>query len=100
MTITLVILFITSALFLWGKLRSDLVALMALLALSISGILTPEEAIAGFANPIVLMLAGLFIISGAITQTGLAKTLSTKLLHTAGNNELKLFTLTMIVALY
>lgn len=98
MTITLVILFITSALFLWGKLRSDLVALIALLALSISGILTPEEAIAGFANPIVLMLAGLFIISGAITQTGLAKTLSTKLLHTAGNNELKLFTLTMIVA--
>lgn len=98
MTITLVILFITSALFLWGKLRSDLVALMALLALSISGILSPEEAIAGFANPIVLMLAGLFIISGAITQTGLAKTLSTKLLHTAGNNELKLFTLTMIVA--
>lgn len=98
MTITLIILFITSALFLWGKLRSDLVALMALLSLTITGILSPEESISGFANPIVLMLAGLFIISGAITQTGLAKTLSTKLLHTAGNNEIKLFTLTMIVA--
>lgn len=98
MTITLIILFITSALFLWGKIRSDLVALMALLALTISGVLSADEAISGFANPIVLMLAGLFIISGAITQTGLAKTLSTKLLHTAGDNELKLFTLTMIVA--
>ena len=98
MTITLIILFITSALFLWGKLRSDLVALIALLSLTITEILTPEEAISGFANPIVLMLAGLFIISGAITQTGLAKTLSTKLLNTAGNSEIKLFTLTMIVA--
>lgn len=98
MTITLIILFITSALFLWGKIRSDLVALMALLALTISGVLSADEAISGFANPIILMLAGLFIISGAITQTGLAKTLSTKLLHTAGDNELKLFTLTMIVA--
>lgn len=98
MTITLIILFITSALFLWGKIRSDLVALMALLALTISGVLSADEAISGFANPIIFMLAGLFIISGAITQTGLAKTLSTKLLHTAGDNELKLFTLTMIVA--
>lgn len=98
MTITLIILLVTSALFLWGKLRSDLVALMALLALSISGILTPEESISGFANPIVLMLAGLFIISGAITQTGLAKTLTTKLLQTAGDSELKLFIITMIVA--
>ncbi|NLX80715.1 MAG: SLC13 family permease [Proteiniphilum sp.] len=98
MTITLIILFVTSALFLWGKLRSDLVALLALIALTVSGILNTNEAIAGFANPIVLMLAGLFIISGAITQTGLAKTLSTKLLQTAGDNELKLFILTMILA--
>lgn len=98
MTITLIILFVTSALFLWGKLRSDLLALIALIALTVSGILNTNEAIAGFANPIVLMLAGLFIISGAITQTGLAKTLSTKLLQTAGDNELKLFILTMILA--
>lgn len=98
MTITLVIFFITAALFLWGKLRSDVVALLALLSLTVTGILTPEESLAGFSNPIVLMLAGLFIISGAISQTGLAKTLSTKLLQTAGNNELKLFILTMLVA--
>ena len=98
MTITLIIFFITAALFLWGKIRSDIVALLALLSLTVSGILTPEESLAGFSNPIVLMLAGLFIISGAISQTGLAKTLSTKLLQTAGDNELKLFTLTMIVA--
>ncbi|MDO5522667.1 MAG: SLC13 family permease [Bacteroidia bacterium] len=98
MTITLTILFVTAGLFLWGKLRSDVVALIALLSLAVTGILSPAEAIAGFANPIVLMLAGLFVISGAINQTGLAKTLSTKLLNTAKKNELRLFTLTMIVA--
>lgn len=98
MTITLVILFVTAALFIWGKLRSDVVALIALLGLTVTEILTPAEAIAGFSNPIVLMLAGLFIISGAISQTGLARTLSTKLLQTAGKSEIKLFTLTMILA--
>lgn len=98
MTITLAIFFITAVLFLWGKIRSDVVALLALLSLTVSGILTPAESLAGFSNPIVLMLAGLFIISGAVSQTGLAKTLSTKLLQTAGDNELKLFILTMIVA--
>lgn len=98
MTITLVILFITAGLFLWGKLRSDVVALIALLGLTVSGILTPTEAITGFSNPIVLMLAGLFVISGALNQTGLARVLSTKLLQTAGKNEIKLFTLTMILA--
>ncbi|MGI6047261.1 MAG: SLC13 family permease [Petrimonas sp.] len=98
MAITFVILFITAGLFIWGKLRSDVVALIALLGLTVTGILTPTEAITGFSNPIVLMLAGLFVISGAISQTGLAKTLSTKLLNTAKKNELKLFTLTMVVA--
>ena len=98
MAITFVILFITAGLFIWGKLRSDVVALIALLSLTITGILSPGEAIAGFSNPIVLMLAGLFVISGAISQTGLAKTLSTKLLNSAKKNELRLFTLTMVVA--
>ncbi len=98
MTYTLIILLITSGLFLWGRLRSDVVALLSLLALTVTGVLTPTEAITGFSNPIVLILTGLFVISGAVSQTGLAKTMSTKLLQTAGNNEFKLFTLTMILA--
>lgn len=98
MTATLIILLITSALFVWGRIRSDLVALLSLLGLTVSGVLTPSEAADGFSNPIVLILAGLFVISGAIRQTGLAKIISTKLLQTAGDNEFRLFTLTMVVA--
>lgn len=98
MIVTLLILLVTAGLFLWGKLRSDVIALIALLSLTVSGILTPTEAIAGFSNPIVPMLAGLFIIGGAINQTGLAKTLSTRLLKSAGRSEAKLFVLTLIIA--
>lgn len=100
MTVTLIILFVTAVLFVWGKFRSDIVALIALIAFSLCGILTPQEVLSGFSNPIVLMIAGLFIISGAVNQTGLAKTVSTQMLQMAGKNETKLFLLTMIVAAF
>lgn len=73
MAITLIILVITGVFLAWGKFRADVVTLLSLITLAIIGILTPAETIAGFSNPIVLMLAGLFIVSGAINQTGLAK---------------------------
>lgn len=100
MITTLIVLLITGIFFAWGKFRADVVTLMALMTLALLGILTPEEAIAGFSNPIVLMLAGLFIISGAISQTGLAKKISTYLLQLAGRNKLKLFLLTLLVAAF
>ena len=73
MTITLIILIITVAMFIWGKVRADIVALTALAALLVFGILTPAEALAGFSSPIVVMMVGLFVVRGAIMQTGLAK---------------------------
>ena len=84
----------------WGKFRADVVTLLSLITLAIIGILTPAETIAGFSNPIVLMLAGLFIVSGAINQTGLAKKISTYLLQLAGGNHLKLFLLTLLVTAF
>lgn len=80
-----------------GRVRSDLVALCALLGLLVFQILTPEEALAGFANPIVIMMIGLFVVGGAIFQTGLAKMVSSRILGLAGNSELKLFILVMLV---
>lgn len=72
MTITLIILVVTAAFFVWGKIRSDIVALSSLLALVLTGILTPEEALSGFSNSVVIMIAALFIVGGAIFQTGIA----------------------------
>ena len=72
MTATLLILALTVVMFIIGRVRSDVVALCALSALLLTGILTPEEAFAGFSSSVVIMMVGLFVVGGAIFQTGLA----------------------------
>ena len=94
---TLVVLFLTMVFFISGKIRSDIVALCALVALIIMDILTPEEALAGFSNTVIIMMIGLFVVGGAIFQTGLAKMISSKLMRLAGNSEKRLFILVMAV---
>ena len=74
-----------------------MVALCALVLLLVFQILTPEEALSGFSNSIVIMMVGLFVVGGAIFQTGLAKMISAKILRMAGKSELKLFILVMLV---
>ena len=97
MTITLSILIITVAMFIWGRVRADIVALTALAALLVFGILTPSEALAGFSSPIVIMMIGLFVVGGAIMQTGLAKLTGNKLMALSRGNETITFLLVMLV---
>ena len=100
MITTLIILALSAVFFVNGKLRSDLVALCALVLLIVFNILTPEEALSGFSNPIVIMMVGLFVVGGAIFKTGLAKMISSKILRLAGKSELKLFILIMVVTAF
>jgi di/tricarboxylate transporter len=88
---------ISAILFVTGRVRSDLVAICALLALLLCQILNPTEALAGFSNTTVIMMIGLFIVGGGIFQTGLAKMIGSKVMTLAGNSELRLFLLVMIV---
>lgn len=97
MTTTLIILVITVALFIWGRVRADIVALTALAVLLVLGILTPAEALAGFSSPIVIMMIGLFVVGGAIMQTGLAKLTGNKLMALSRGNETITFLLVMLV---
>lgn len=83
--------------FIWGKVRSDIVALSVVVLLIVTGILTPAEGLSGFSNPVVIMMLSLFIVGGGIFQTGLAKMISTRILRLAGKSELKLFILVMLV---
>lgn len=100
MITTLIILALSAVFFVNGKLRSDLVALCALVLLIVFNILTPEEALSGLSNPIVIMMVGLFVVGGAIFKTGLAKMISSKILRLAGKSELKLFILIMVVTAF
>jgi di/tricarboxylate transporter len=94
---TIVILLLSVGFFISGKVRSDIVALCALVALMLLGILTPDEALAGFSSNVIIMMVGLFVVGGAIFQTGLAKMISSKLMKLAGQSETRLFVLVMIV---
>ena len=97
MLVTLIILILSAAFFVSGKVRSDIVALCALIGLLVFQILTPEEALSGFSNSVVIMMVGLFVVGGAIFQTGLAKMISSRILKLAGKSELRLFLLVMLV---
>nr|WP_299487953.1 SLC13 family permease [uncultured Allomuricauda sp.] len=66
----LVILGITIALFIWGKFPPDVVALMSMLSLYLSGILDITETLSGFSNTTVIMIAALFIIGEGLSRTG------------------------------
>ncbi|MBO7272501.1 MAG: SLC13 family permease [Bacteroidaceae bacterium] len=94
---TIVILLLSVVFFISGKVRSDIVALCALVALMVLGILTPDEALEGFSSNVIIMMVGLFVVGGAIFQTGLAKMISSRLMKLAGHSETRLFVLVMLV---
>lgn len=95
MWLTLITLLLAAFFFVNGKIRSDVVALCAIMILVVGQILTPEEALSGFSNSVVIMMIGLFVVGGGIVQTGLAKMISSRLLKLAGKSEVRLFLLVM-----
>lgn len=95
--LTFIILIITTALFMTSRIRSDLVAMLSLLALLLTGILTVNEALSGFSNSVVVMIAALFVVSGGIFRTGLASMAGNLLLKWSNNSEIKLLFLLMLI---
>lgn len=97
LTLTFIILGITVVLFMTNKIRADLVAILALLAFVLTGILTPAEALSGFSNSVVIMIAALFVIGAGILRTGLAQMAGTLLLRYSGDSEKRLFILLLLI---
>lgn len=95
--IVVVVFALTIIAFIADKVRSDIVALCSLALLLVTNVLTPAEALAGFSNSAVVMMIGLFVVGGAVFQTGLARIISGRLLKLAGTSEIKLFFLVMLV---
>ena len=96
MTATLIILCVSAALFVTGRFRSDLIAVCTALSLVLCGVLTPEEALSGYSNSIVIMMVGLFVVGGGIFSTGLAKTAGNQILKLAGTSETRLLVLLIV----
>ncbi|RLA65681.1 MAG: hypothetical protein DRQ78_05085 [Epsilonproteobacteria bacterium] len=97
MLFVFVLLFVVVALFVSDKVRLDVVAVGAILALLLSGLLSPTEALSGFGDPVLLLIAGLFIVGEGLFKTGIAFAVGDWLMGVAGTNELKLTVMLMLV---
>jgi len=84
-------------LFAWGRPRADIVAILVVLALMVSRVLTPQEALAGFGDPVVLLIAAVFIVGEALVNTGVAHRLGEVVLKAGGGHETRLIVLIMLL---
>ncbi len=81
--IILAILAASAAMFLWGRWRHDMVALSALLACVLAGLVPPSEAFAGFGHPAVITVACVLILSKGLQESGAVDVLSDRILPTS-----------------
>ncbi len=96
--ITLILLVVAVVLFATEKIPVDVVGLILVIGLILTGVLTAQEGLAGFGDNIIITIGGLFILTGGLVKTGLVDLMGRRLYKVAGNNELFLTALIMIVA--
>lgn len=83
----LLILAAALALFISEKLRVDLVAMLATLALALTGVLSPKEALSGFASEPAIIVAAVFVLSAGLSATGITDRIGAAIGRAAGGSE-------------
>lgn len=79
------------------KLSVDLTALAVMVSLMVTGVLTPAEAVAGFANPAVITVGAMFLISRGMIRTGALGFIGHKLIEISRGNYRMALLLTMLI---
>ncbi len=92
------ILFISLILFISEIIRMDLVALLVLCALAVTGLVGPSQAFAGFSNSAVITVWAMFILSEGLTRTGIANVIGIRVMRIAGRNEPLMIIVIMLTA--
>jgi Di- and tricarboxylate transporters len=96
--IVFTVLFVTLAAFIWNRLRFDVVAMLALLAVAIAGLVPVDSVFSGFGHPAVITVAAVLVISQGLVNGGVVDQVA-RLLARAGNNAMiQVLTLTLVVA--
>ncbi len=96
--LVLLIILVAVILFVSGRLRVDLVALMVLGALFLTGLISASEALSGFSNPAVITVWAMFILSGGLARTGVANGIGNQIMRVAGSGQFRLLFLIMLTA--
>ena len=92
------ILAVTALLFIWGRWRHDLVALGALIACVVGGLVDPATAFSGLGNPAVITVAAVLILSFALQTTGVVDTLSARVLPSNAGATISIIALSALAA--
>lgn len=95
--LVLILLGCAIVLFTIGKPRMDVVAVLVVVVLPLSGVLTLGEALSGFSDPSVILVGAMFIMGGGLVQTGVVYRMSIWLAQKAGNSEARLLVLLMLI---
>ncbi|MCG7198304.1 anion permease [Marinobacter pelagius] len=93
------ILGVTLGLFVWNRLRFDVVAMLALLAMAVTGLVPAEELFEGFGHPAVITVAAVLVISQGLVNGGVVDAVARLLARVGHNAILQVVTLTLVVAL-
>jgi len=93
------VLGITLAMFVWNRLRFDVVAMLALLAVAVTGLVPTEELFAGFGHPAVITVAAVLVISQGLVNGGVVDNIARLLGRIGHRPTLQVLTLTSVVAL-
>ena len=94
--LTLTIIAVAVILFATEKLRVDIIAMLVLLTLVLSGLIESDQAFMGFASPAVITVWAVYIVSGALFKTGVTDVLGVWISRLAGNSEARLITIIML----
>ena len=94
--LVLAILGIAVVLFVTEWIRVDVVAMLVLGSLALTGLLSPAEALSGFSNPAVVTVWAILILSAALSRTGVAGLIGHRLLGLAGTSETRLVVVIML----
>ncbi|MCS6874527.1 MAG: SLC13 family permease [Pyrinomonadaceae bacterium] len=95
---TLALLVLALILFATEKLPVDIIGILLVMALILTGILTTQEALAGFGDSIIITIAGLFVLTGGLVKTGIVDIIGKRLYEVAGKSQLLLTGLIMVAA--
>jgi di/tricarboxylate transporter len=94
----LAILAIAVLLFVTERIRVDLIALMVMVALALTKLVTPTEALSGFSNPAVITVWAILILSAGLSRTGVANLVGRQVLRMAGHSDARLLLIIMVTA--
>lgn len=97
-TFTIILLVLTLVILSAQWLRADLTALLVMLALIITGILSPTEAFSAFGQPVILIVASVFVIGAALFETGVATLIANQILRFGSRGETALLFIIILLA--